>query len=192
MNQGRFYSSMVTNINGDISSKETAVKYNNDDIRGVENINGNLQPIPKKQLRSMLEKMKYTRPRSQSLSQTREFFPNIKDKINLIVQDLSPLPIMDRDIGRDDLHLHIGSRQLFPHRKETRKTNKIRRLMRRHTKKKNSPQVKVAQKKQNSVAQTNKQNNKTQFTSSKTDLKTNSSRRRKKSSKPTKKRSRRR
>jgi len=138
MNQGRIYSSIVTNINGDISAKETAVKYNDKDIRGIENVNGHVQPIPKQQLNSMLKKMKSTRPRSRSLSQTQDFFPNIQDKINLIVQELSPhMMNMDMDMGNTTI----------PYRKQLRN---FRKSTIHNNKKKIGQSVKITHKKRKS------------------------------------------
>lgn len=114
MEQKTIISSSMVNINGKEDFKQTAIKVKNGKKKGIENKNGMVRTIPKRELNSILNNMDNTR--SKSFHSPFETLP-FMNRVNLIVNELN-----------DSMIPKISDRIPTPHPRK-RKT-------RRHEKKK--------------------------------------------------------
>ena len=120
----------MVNINGKEDFKQTAIKVKNGKKKGIENKNGMVRTIPKKELNSILNNMDNTR--SKSFHSPFETLP-FMNRVNLIINELN-----------NSMIPKISDRVPTPHPRK-RKTRRDKRNKYRQTKKKT--QVKKAHRK---------------------------------------------
>ena len=135
MEQKTFISSSMVNINGKENFKQTAIKVKNGKKKGVENKNGIVRTIPKRELNNILNNMDNTR--SKSFHSPFETLP-FMNRVNLIVNELNDSMIPKIPSSK------ILDRVPTPHPRK-RKTRRDERKKQKQTKKKT--QVKKASRK---------------------------------------------
>lgn len=148
MEQKTFISSSMVNINGKEDFKQTAIKVKNGKKKGIENKNGIVRTIPKRELNNILNNMDNTR--SKSFHSPFETLP-FMNRVNLIVNELNDSMIPKIPSSK------ILDRIPTPHPRK-RKTRRDERKKQKQTKKKT--QVKKAPRKTVTEKKTNTRNTK--------------------------------
>lgn len=148
MEQKTIISSSMTNINGKKNFEKTAINIQNGKKKGIQNKNGIVRTIPKRELNNILDNMENTKSKSfHSPFETSPFM----NRVNLIVNELNESMIPKIPSSK------ILNRVPTPHPRK-RKTRRDERRKKKQTKKKKAPRKTTTEKKKKRNIKKSKRN----------------------------------
>lgn len=154
MEQKTFISSSMVNINGKENFKQTAIKVKNGKKKGIENKNGIVRTIPKKELNNILNNMDNTR--TKSFHSPFEKLP-FMNRVNLIVNELNDSMIPK--IPSSNVLVRVPTPH--PKKRKTRRDNRNKQKQTKKRQRKKAPKKTINEKKKNTrnITKTKKNRN---------------------------------